>query len=99
MTVSVLRGRLVLEDSVLEDGIIEFDGATITRVCAVSEYEGEVPEAGDATYLPGLVDVHCHGGGGESFPNAETTEAALVAIMEHRRHGREIGRASCRERV
>lgn len=68
MTTSVLRGRLVLEDTVVEDGIIEFDGATITRVCPVSEYEGEAPEASDATYLPGLVDVHCHGGGGESFP-------------------------------
>ncbi len=40
----VLRGRLVLEDTVVEDGIIEFDGATITRVRPVSEYEGEVPE-------------------------------------------------------
>ena len=69
MTISVLRGRLVLENSVVEDGIIEFDGATITRVCPVSDYEGEVPEASDSTYLPGLVDVHCHGGGGESFPN------------------------------
>ena len=95
MTTSVLRGRLVLEDTVVEDGIIEFDGATITRVCPVSEYEGEVPEASDATYLPGLVDVHCHGGGGESFPNAETAEAALVAVLEHRRHGTTSLVASC----
>ena len=55
MTTSVLRGRLVLEDTVVEDGIIEFDGATITRVCPISEYEGEAPEVSDATYLPGLV--------------------------------------------
>ena len=95
MTTSVLRGRLVLEDTVVEDGIIEFDGATITRVCPVSEYEGEAPEASDATYLPGLVDVHCHGGGGESFPNAETAEAALVAVLEHRRHGTTSLVASC----
>ena len=95
MTISVLRGRLVLENSVVEDGIIEFDGATITRVCPVSDYEGEVPEASDSTYLPGLVDVHCHGGGGESFPNAETAEAALVAVLEHRRHGTTSLVASC----
>ena len=95
MTTSVLRGRLVLADTVVEDGIIEFDGATITRVCPVSEYEGEVPEASDLTYLPGLVDVHCHGGGGESFPNAETAEAALVAVLEHRRHGTTSLVASC----
>ncbi|MDR3106844.1 MAG: amidohydrolase family protein, partial [Bifidobacteriaceae bacterium] len=37
--------------------------------------------------LPGLVDIHCHGGGGQSFPDASNAEAAMVAIMEHRRHG------------
>lgn len=66
MTDSVLRGRLVLENSIVDDGIIEIDGSTITRVCPVSDYDGELPEATDSTFLPGLVDVHCHGGGGES---------------------------------
>ena len=55
MTDSVLRGRLVLEDSIIEDGIIEIDGSTITRVCPVSDYDGDLPEASDSTYLPGLV--------------------------------------------
>ena len=72
MTDSVLRGRLVLENSIVDDGVIEIDGSTITRACPVSDYDGELPEATDSTFLPGLVDVHCHGGGGESFPNAET---------------------------
>ena len=39
--------------------------------------------------------MHCHGGGGESFPNAETAEAALVAVKEHRRHGTTTLVASC----
>ena len=95
VTDSVLRGRLVLENSIVDDGIIEIDGSTITRVCPVSDYDGELPEATDSTFLPGLVDVHCHGGGGESFPNAETAEAALVAVKEHRRHGTTTLVASC----
>ncbi|QQC44267.1 amidohydrolase family protein [Schaalia meyeri] len=95
MTDCVLRGRLVLEDSVVDDGIIEIDGSTITRICPVSNYDAALPEASDSTFLPGLVDVHCHGGGGESFPNAETAEAALVAVMEHRRHGTTSLVASC----
>ena len=66
MTDSVLRGRLVLENSIVDDGVIEIDGSTITRACPVSDYDGELPEATDSTFLPGLVDVHCHGGGGES---------------------------------
>ena len=95
MTDCVLRGRLVLEDSVVEDGIIELDGSTITRVCPASDYDADLPAAADSTFLPGLVDVHCHGGGGESFPNAQSEEAALVAVMEHRRHGTTSLVASC----
>ncbi|MFC7406297.1 N-acetylglucosamine-6-phosphate deacetylase [Georgenia alba] len=37
--------------------------------------------------LPGLVDLHNHGGGGASFPDARTREDALRAVAEHRRHG------------
>jgi N-acetylglucosamine-6-phosphate deacetylase len=41
----------------------------------------------DGLILPGLVDIHCHGGGGQSFPDAVSVEQAMVAVMEHRRHG------------
>ena len=51
------------------------------------------PEGG--YLLPGLVDVHCHGGGGESFPNAETAEQAMVSVLEHRRFGTTSLVASC----
>jgi N-acetylglucosamine-6-phosphate deacetylase len=37
--------------------------------------------------LPGLVDIHCHGGGGQSFPDAKTTSQAMTAIKEHRQFG------------
>lgn len=37
--------------------------------------------------LPGLVDVHNHGGGGVSFPDCEDPADALVAVREHRAHG------------
>jgi N-acetylglucosamine-6-phosphate deacetylase len=40
----------------------------------------------DGHILPGLVDVHCHGGGGQSFPDARSAGDALVAVQEHRRH-------------
>src|SRR5690625_1622392 len=41
----------------------------------------------DNYVLPGLVDGHCHGGGGASFPDATTAEEARVAAREHLRHG------------
>ncbi|MDR1634095.1 MAG: amidohydrolase family protein [Bifidobacteriaceae bacterium] len=41
----------------------------------------------DGIILPGLVDLHCHGGGGQSFPDAANADDAMVAVGEHRRHG------------
>lgn len=87
---NVLRGKLVTDSEVIEDGAVVF-GETVIRSGPASEVLTEEEKANatkvDGYILPGLVDVHCHGGGGESFPNAETTDQAKVAIMEHRRHG------------
>lgn len=33
------------------------------------------------------MDLHCHGGGGASFPDATGLEDMLTAVAEHRRHG------------
>lgn len=92
----VLRGRVVLTDSVLEDGVVILKDGLIKAVGetqavaeerqACSDRILNTPHSG-LTYLPGLVDVHCHGGGGESFPNAETREQAMVAIEAHRSNG------------
>ena len=41
----------------------------------------------DGLILPGLVDIHCHGGGGFSFPDTEDPAQAAPAIAEHRAHG------------
>lgn len=86
---TILRGPLVTDTRVIEDGVIVFSDR-IER-CGPAQ---EVLRAGDTAtetvngyILPGLVDVHCHGGGGESFPNAESPDQALVAVREHRRHG------------
>lgn len=45
------------------------------------------PPPRPVTYLPGLVDLHCHGGGGAGFPDAADAATALRAVAEHRRHG------------
>lgn len=86
----ILRGRVVTESEVIADGAVVFD--EVIRKCGVAsqvltENEAARAERVDGYILPGLVDVHCHGGGGESFPNAQTEEQAMIAVMEHRRHG------------
>lgn len=51
--------------------------------------EGNPPGAADhhaAVLTPGLVDIHCHGGGGATFSTTDPDEA-MAAVRLHRRHG------------
>lgn len=93
---AVLRGRVVLTDSVVEDGVIVFSEGIIQASGAFDDVCRSFPQFADQcqstshsglTYTPGLVDVHCHGGGGESFPNATTAEQVMVAVNAHRMEG------------
>jgi len=88
-----LRGRVVTPDAVIQDGVVVVDGDTILWVGPAVEAARagwpylpnprEIPP----TLLPGLVDVHNHGGGGAGFPDASTVDEARVAIREHLAHG------------
>lgn len=88
-----LRGRVVTPTAVLEDGVVVVDGALIAWVGPAADAGSagwpDVPAAAarPVTVLPGLVDLHDHGGGGASFPDATTTDEARVAIREHLAHG------------
>ena len=104
MQVRALRGRVVTPDHIIDDGAVVLSGAHIAWVgpadqAARAGFADAVEQAQAAPeggyLLPGLVDVHCHGGGGEAFPNAETAEQAMVSVLEHRRFGTTSLVASC----
>ncbi|MCD4556702.1 N-acetylglucosamine-6-phosphate deacetylase [Schaalia sp. lx-100] len=105
MTISmILRGRILVDDRFIDDGVLLCEGDRIKAVGERADIEKRFPQLVpdidqadqyEGTFIPGLVDVHCHGGGGESFPNAESREQAMTAIMEHRRHGTTSLVASC----
>ncbi|MDO5672236.1 MAG: amidohydrolase family protein [Actinomycetaceae bacterium] len=91
-----LRGRVVTNSSIIVDGAVVIDGEAITWVgeatdAAAAGWGEQVVQAVSPTdgryLLPGLVDVHCHGGGGASFPDASNEAEVMTAVMEHRRHG------------
>lgn len=89
----ILRGRVVTPTEVIADGIVVVHGETIAWVghaahAAAAGWSG-IPDPSEhpVTLLPGLVDVHTHGGGGASYPDATTPQDALVAVHEHRAHG------------
>nr|WP_296775268.1 N-acetylglucosamine-6-phosphate deacetylase [Rhodococcus sp. (in: high G+C Gram-positive bacteria)] len=81
-----LRGRVVTADAVIEDGVVVVDGDTISWVGSADAALGERPPATDTTILPGLVDLHCHGGAGASFPDSGA-EQMMDAVRHHRSHG------------
>ncbi|MFD6137766.1 N-acetylglucosamine-6-phosphate deacetylase [Isoptericola sp. NPDC060257] len=93
-----LRGRVVTPQDdvgdgavVVADGLVRWVGPAAAAEHADAEVAAAVaaapaPEAG-TVLLPGLVDLHNHGGGGVGFPDATTADDALVAVLEHRRHG------------
>ncbi|WP_245663066.1 N-acetylglucosamine-6-phosphate deacetylase [Nocardia inohanensis] len=89
MTIT-LRGRVVTltEAGELADGVVAFDGPRIDYAGPATGFGGELPELPDEPpiILPGLIDVHCHGGGGYGFP--ETDAAGVEAAARfHRGRG------------
>jgi len=86
-TTNVLRGRVVTPARAIPDGVVVVHGDTIAHVGPAESSPVPPPPASTATLLPGLVDVHCHGGGGAGFPDATTEDEARAAVREHLAHG------------
>ncbi|MDU0348138.1 N-acetylglucosamine-6-phosphate deacetylase [Actinomyces sp. MRS3W] len=103
-SVTAYSGRVVTPTTIIDDGLVVLEDARIVWVGPASKAvrarfgaalaaAAYAPEGGYV--LPGLVDVHCHGGGGESFPDAVNTDQAMTVVGEHRRHGTTSLVASC----
>ena len=88
-----LRGTAVLEQGLVPDALVLCAGERILWADPAAHAPAELlPEDSrvlehDGLILPGLVDLHCHGGGGASLPDSEGAEEMLAAVLEHRRHG------------
>lgn len=71
-----LRGRVITPHADLPDAVIEIQGSRIVGVAPAQPGADEPLPRSDVVLLPGLVDLHCHGGGGASFSAAEEAEVA-----------------------
>lgn len=87
----LLTGRVVLPDAVVPDGAVVVDGDRIAWAGARQDLPQQwaaaaTPDAWprQATVLPGLVDIHCHGGDGGEF-GAHADAARRAAAHHHRR--------------
>lgn len=89
--VTRIDGTAFLSGIFVPDAAIVLDGGTIAYagpargVPSGLTFDDHVCH--DGLILPGLVDLHCHGGGGFSFPDTEDPAQAAPAIAEHRAHG------------
>ncbi|WP_156250000.1 N-acetylglucosamine-6-phosphate deacetylase [Pseudactinotalea terrae] len=91
----VIRGAVVTPEAVLPDGAVVVDDGVVAWVGEASAAPGAgwgeavaaIPAAPEHVVLPGLVDLHNHGGGGASFPDATDLQQVRTAVEEHRAHG------------
>ncbi|MEU8896740.1 N-acetylglucosamine-6-phosphate deacetylase [Nocardia sp. NPDC048505] len=87
--VRVVRGRIVSAAQLLDDGVVTVRGDRIEEVRPFAEWaaanrDSPVPEF-SGLVLPGLVDIHNHGGFGHRFDTVEPAEAEAAARFHHAR--------------
>ena len=86
---TLVTGRVVTAERVLDDGAVLVEGDRIVWVGRRADVDrvAEPPPgwAGGRTILPGLVDIHCHGGAGAEF--GADAAAGRVAATHHLHHG------------
>src|SRR6187402_104244 len=84
---TLLRGaRLLDEGGEIADGWVLFDGDAIAATGSGAHPPAdEVVELGDATLVPGFVDLHGHGGGGHQFDVGG--DELVAGLAAHRAHG------------
>jgi N-acetylglucosamine-6-phosphate deacetylase len=80
-----LRGRVLTGCSDLADAEVLVVDDTIASVTAIDSEAGSETRP-EHVIVAGLVDVHCHGGGGASFTSGDAGEVATAA-RHHLEHG------------
>ncbi|MFF2557894.1 N-acetylglucosamine-6-phosphate deacetylase [Nocardia sp. NPDC058058] len=85
-----IRGRVFAPSHIVEDGVISVLGERIIAVRTHEQWAVTHPESGELPFegmlLPGLVDIHVHGGAGRRFDTVDQEEAAGAAAY-HRSMG------------
>lgn len=87
----ILRGRIVSDGDSLADGLVAIaDGRIVHAGPAAGfsdpAFEGlePTPLPEGAILIPGLVDIHCHGGDGGDFPSGQEDSARTAIAFLHR---------------
>lgn len=83
---TVLAGGRIVADPGIEFGWIEIADGVIAAIGSGPAPKPADVDLGGHSVIPGFVDQHCHGGGGNSFVTTDPDEARQAAAV-HLRHG------------
>jgi len=83
---TVIRGKLVTPEGVVENGTVRFENGVITEVSASAAAAADIAAPEGGWIVPGFIDVHVHGGYGADFMDA-SIEAYQTITSFHGRHG------------
>ncbi|MFD6162622.1 N-acetylglucosamine-6-phosphate deacetylase [Nocardia sp. NPDC060256] len=89
VTELVVRGDVVSASVQLDDGVVTVAGDRITGVLPFADWVAAHPDSPEpafaGTLLPGLVDIHNHGGFGHRFDTVDAAEARAAAEFHQSR--------------
>lgn len=86
MKKQIIHANIILPDRVLPGGVCCFTDGIIDYIGTEIQPDAAVIDAHGAWLLPGFVDIHCHGGSGYDFMDAEPEEMRQISRF-HLRHG------------
>lgn len=84
--VTLTGGQVVTPDGVLDAGWLAVRDGRILAIGDGVAPDGPTMDVSGCWLVPGFVDIHCHGGGGEAFTSADP-ERVRKGAAAHRRHG------------
>lgn len=79
-------GRVVSDQGLVESGWVEIEGELIVDRGIGEPHKPVDFDLRGRTLIPGFIDQHCHGGGGNSFITTDAAEAFRAAEL-HLKHG------------
>ncbi|MGG5173759.1 N-acetylglucosamine-6-phosphate deacetylase [Pseudarthrobacter sp. J1763] len=91
----IVTGRLVTDGEVIDEGLVALEADRIVYAGTAAEFSLPGWDANDAslqrqalplerTIMPGLVDIHCHGGDGGDFPGGDEDSARQAIDFLHK---------------
>lgn len=75
----VNNARIVLKDSVIENGCVEINDGVFKRISTFPLIGGDMIDASGAIMMPGFIDIHMHGSANIDFMDASADDYAAVS--------------------